>query len=95
MNGEPGTSRVANIKFMWVDYHKSLGSGARIGRDVFVRNLTAILNIYFRQNGDELARAIGGDQDATIHSGPFTATVSIHKGPAAYERLIVITDNGW
>jgi hypothetical protein len=91
VNEEPGTGRVANVKVMWNDYFRDVGSGVHPDQEAAERLLHATVQRYAPTELPPVARAFFERNPLTITAGGYRLKVTHNRGPAIDEHLLIVT----
>jgi hypothetical protein len=87
----PGGGRVRNVKFIWNDYHRDVGQGTHLDKDLARAWVASLATIYAPHQVDAVLRTFAGDRGAQLVDGGHVLSYRYHRGPSATERMIVVT----
>lgn len=85
--------RVKNVKFLWNDYTKNTGEGVHVDAEIAKEWAGHIANMYAPTQKAEVLKVFLGNKNAVVESATHVLTYTYSKGPAADERMFVVTKN--
>ena len=92
VNERPNSGgKVKNVKFLWNDYTKDLGYGLHADAAVAKRWAMHLADMYAPDKSKDVLRAFAGKKNEIIESATHVLAYTYHRGPAADERMYVVT----
>lgn len=92
VNEMPNSSgRVKNVKLLWNDYTKNVGEGIHADAVIAKQWAGHLADMYAPTHKAQVMKAFLGNKNAVVESATHVLTYSYSKGPAADERMFVVT----
>ena len=92
VNEKAGTGKVKNIKFLWNEYSQNVGYiPAHADKSTAYMWVDKIAKRYAPEQADEIVSAFKSTTSKVISANGYKFKYSFHRGPAANERMIIIT----
>lgn len=82
---------VRNVKFLWNEFTQDVGYGIGTDRSTALAWTAHLADLYAPQNKVELLKAFKGKRNTEIKAPPFVLSYTFHQGPAANERMVIVT----
>lgn len=83
--------RVKNVKFLWNDYTKNVGEGIHADAEIAKQWAGHLSDMYAPNHKVQVLKAFLGNKNAVVESATHVLTYTYSKGPAADERMFVVT----
>lgn len=83
--------RVKNIKFLWNDYTKNVGNGIHADAAIAKQWAGYLADMYAPTHKGQVMKVFLGNKNAIVESATHLLTYTYSKGPAADERMFVVT----
>ena len=83
--------RVKNVKFLWNDYTKNVGQGTHADAAIAKQWAEYLADLYAPTRKAQVIRIFLGNKNAVVESATHVLTYTYSKGPAADERMFVVT----
>ena len=91
INEQDGSTAVRNVKFLWVDYTKDVGNGLHTDAALAKAWASSLATQYAPTKVEAVLKAFASKKAAVIDGAGFKLTYTYQAGPAAAERMIVVT----
>jgi hypothetical protein len=91
INGKKGSDKVGNVKLMWNDWFKDLGSGIHADKSVAQRFVKTFSKLYAPEKESQIIEAFFGNANKSFETTNFKITYTFDRGPAINERMLVLT----
>lgn len=83
--------RVKNVKFLWNDYTKNVGEGIHADAAVAKQWAGYLAEMYAPSHKAQILKVFLGNKNTVVESATHVLTYTYSKGPAADERMFVVT----
>lgn len=83
--------RVKNVKLLWNDYTKNVGEGTHADAAIAKQWAGHLADMYAPTHKAQVMKVFLGNKNAVIESATHVLTYTYSKGPAADERMFVVT----
>lgn len=83
--------RVKNVKFLWNDYTKNIGEGIHADAATAKQWAGRLADMYAPKHKAQVLKVFLGNQNAVVESATHVLTYTYSKGPAADERMFIVT----
>ena len=83
--------RVKNVKFLWNDYTKNVGEGTHADAAIAKQWAGHLADMYAPTHKAQVMKVFLGNKNAVVESATHVLTYTYSKGPAADERMFVVT----
>ena len=91
INEQPGTGKVRSVKFLWNDFTKDIGYGVHADAAMAADWAEHLAAMYAPTEKAKVQDVFRGNKDAVIETTAYVLRYTYHKGPAADERMFVVT----
>lgn len=83
--------QVKNVKFLWNDYTKNVGEGIHADAPLAKQWAGHLADMYAPSQKAQVVRVFFANKNTVIESSTHVLTYTYSKGPAADERMFVVT----